>query len=66
MTQRTKRRALTAEELEAEHGAELPDREALSIVFGPSPASLLPALHAPHAAAPAAAEEVAPTVEPEA
>ena len=66
MTQKPNRRALTAEELEAEHGAELPDREALSIVFGPTPANLLPALHAAQAAAaPAAAEEVVP-VEPEA
>ena len=66
MANKPKRRALTAEELEAEHGAELPNREALSIVFGPTPANLLPALHAAQAAAAApVAEEVAPTVEPE-
>ena len=59
------RRPLTAEELDAEHGAELPNREALSIVFGPTPANLLPALHASQAAAAPAAEQVA-TVEPEA
>jgi hypothetical protein len=64
MAKQTKRRALTAEELEAEHGAELPAREALSIVFGPTPANLLPALHAAQAATAPAAEEVVP-VEPE-
>jgi hypothetical protein len=64
MAKKPKRRALTAEELEAEHGAELPAREALSIVFGPTPANLLPALHAAQAAAAPAAEDVAP-VEPE-
>ena len=66
MTNRTTRRPLTADEIEAEHGAELPDREALSIVFGPTPANLLTALHAAQTAAAPAAEEVAPAVEPEA
>jgi len=66
MPDKKRRRALTAEELDAEHGAELPPREALSIVFGPTPANLLPALHAAQTAAAPAAEEVAPAVEPEA
>jgi hypothetical protein len=65
MAKTPKRRALTAEELDAEHGAELPPREALSIVFGPAPANLLPALHAAQTAATPVAEEVAP-VQPEA
>jgi len=64
MANKLKRRALTADELEAEHGAELPPREALSIVFGPAPAHLLPALHAAQTAAAPAAEEVA-AIEPE-
>ena len=62
-TKKPKRRALTAEELDAEQGAELPKREALSIVFGPTP-SLMPAVQATQTAAAPAAEEVAP-VQPE-
>jgi len=60
MPKKSTRRPLTAEELDAEHGAELPKREALSIVFGPTP-NLMPAVQAAQtAAAPATAEEVAP------
>ena len=67
MSNKTKRRPLTADELEAEHGAELPDREALSIAFIAPSANALTALHAAQtAAAPAAAEQVAPVAEPEA
>jgi hypothetical protein len=61
------RAPLSADELEAQHGSELPDREALSVVFGPAPASLLPAVHAAAQSAVAAnAEDVAASAAPDA
>lgn len=63
----TLRRALTQEELDAQQATELPDREALSLVFGPGPAHLLPAVHAAAQTATAgSADDVATAAAPEA
>jgi len=61
-----KRQALTPAEIEGQEGAELPDREMLSLVTGPAPSQLLPSLHAATQSAAAAApsaEDVAPPVQ---
>jgi hypothetical protein len=62
-----KRQALTPAEIEGQEGAELPDREMLSLLTGPAPSQLLPSLHAATqsaaAAATPAAEDVAPSVQ---
>ena len=65
MAEKKRRRPLSREELEAQEGAELPNREALSLVFGPAPAHLLPAVHAATQATAAATAEDAAAAAPE-